>query len=79
MVMAAGIAQLQPDGSTIRTLHLTKLESLPSAAPKTLEQLAREQGIGPVQSLDDLAGEPIPPAEFEEFLAAMGRARECDE
>lgn len=79
MVMASGMAQLQPDGSTIRTLHLTKLETLPSATPKTLEQLAREQGIGPVHSLDELSGEPIPPDEFEAFLAALGRSREGDQ
>jgi hypothetical protein len=78
VVMASGLAQLQPDGSTIRTLHLTELGVLPTAsvAPRTLKQLAAEQGIGPVQTGDELAGPAIPDDEYDAFLTAIGRSQE---
>jgi hypothetical protein len=78
MVMASGMAQLQPDGSTIRTLYLNKLETLPTATSNTLEQLAVAQGVGPIESADELVGEPIPDEEFDAFLAAIGRYPERD-
>jgi hypothetical protein len=78
IVMASGMAQLQPDGSTIRTLYLNKLETLPTATSNTLEQLAVAQGVGPIESADELVGEPIPDEEFDAFLAAIGRYPERD-
>lgn len=45
-----------------------------TALRKTLAQLAAEQGIGPVESADALAGPPIPDEEWEPFEAAI---REC--
>lgn len=78
MVMASGTAQLQPDGTTIRTLRLRELTVLASATSRRLDELAREQGIGPIMSADDLVGEPIPDDEFDAFLEAIGRSPECD-
>lgn len=78
MVMATGEAQLQPDGSTVRTLHLSSLQTLPTATSTTLADLAEAQGITPLQSADELTGEPIPDDEYDAFLAALGRPREAD-
>lgn len=77
MVMAAGEAQLQPDGSTIRTLHLGSLQTLPTATSTTLGELAVAQGIGPIESVDELTGDPIPDEEYDAFLAALGRCGEA--
>lgn len=38
---------------------------------KTIERLAAEQGVSPVESLDDLAGPHIPAEEMEAFTAAI--------
>jgi hypothetical protein len=38
---------------------------------KTLEDLAAEQGVSPIESIDDLAGPDVPPEEMDAFLAAI--------
>lgn len=76
MVMAVGEAQLQPDGATVRTLHLSSLQQLPTATSTTLEELAATQGISPLESTDELTGELIPDEEYDAFLAAIGRGGE---
>jgi hypothetical protein len=75
MVMVSGTAQLQPDGSTIRTLHMTALEALHSARSRSLGELAAAQGIGVLTSADELAGESIPDEDFQRFLHAVDSAR----
>lgn len=78
MVMASGMAQLQPGGSTIRTLHLTELDTLPSATYQSLEELAAAQGVGPIESIDQLVPPEIPDDELDAFLDAIGRGRGSD-
>ncbi len=40
--------------------------------PQTLENLAAEQGVSPIESIDDLTGPPdIPPEEMDAFLTAI--------
>jgi len=73
MVMAEGKSELDPNGSSVHILHLAKLEALKSARPRSLDSLARQQGVRPVTSSADLAGPPI--EDFEEFLAAVQSAR----
>lgn len=73
IVMAEGVAELEPNGSTIRILHLATLRRLGAAQPKGIDQLAREQGVVPVRSIDELRGEPL--GDMEEFLAALRSAR----
>jgi hypothetical protein len=72
-VKARGLAELQPDGSTIRLLHLESLEVVRETSMRTLDILAREQGIAPVNDIRELQGEPID--DFEEFLDAVRSAR----
>jgi hypothetical protein len=56
MVMATGIAEMQPDGSTVRVLHLSALERLPSARMLPLATLQRQQGVSPVSDISELQG-----------------------
>jgi len=42
---------------------------------KSIEELAREQGVKPIQSLDDLAGDWPPEDSIDEFLAFIREAR----
>ncbi|SBW27114.1 hypothetical protein [Protofrankia symbiont of Coriaria ruscifolia] len=45
-------------------------------AHRTLDELAEEQGVTPLTSLDELAlSEPLSAEEYEEFLAAAMSAR----
>jgi hypothetical protein len=47
-----------------------------SAAPKSLEELAREQGVAPVDDFDALLGDFWPEDETaDEFVAALRRWR----
>jgi hypothetical protein len=73
LVKARGLARLQPDGSTIRLLHLEDLSVVRETPLRTLDALAREQGIRPVGDISELRGEPI--EDFDEFLAAVRSAR----
>lgn len=73
MVMAEGIAEVEPNGHTIRILHLTSLRPLETARPRSIEDLAREQGVTPLRSTDELRGAPVDG--MEEFVAALRLAR----
>jgi hypothetical protein len=73
LVMASGIAELQPDGTTVRVLHLADLSGIENTKTKSLDQLAEEQGVQPIVSMDDLRGEPI--EDFDVFLEAVRSAR----
>ncbi len=73
MVTAAGLAELQPDGSTVRLLHLTSLESLPDARISPLATLGRQQGIGPIRDIEELQGSDTD--DFGPFLDAINSAR----
>lgn len=73
MVMARGAAQIQPDGATIRVLHITDLPGIRTAQSRTLAELAEEQHVEPLASIEDLGGDPID--DIEDFLAAIAQAR----
>ncbi|MCO6006426.1 hypothetical protein NE236_15685 [Actinoallomurus purpureus] len=74
LVMASGTAEVQPDGSTVRLLHIEDLSVVRETRSKTLATLAREQGIAPVRGATELhGGEAID--DFEDFLAAVRSAR----
>ncbi|MEU4163365.1 hypothetical protein [Actinoplanes sp. NPDC026670] len=77
MVMAEGDGEFDPNGTSVHVLHLRRIDVLDSARPRSLEQLARDQGIRPLESLDELSGPPID--DFEGFLAAVRSARRGDE
>ncbi|MFI2712223.1 hypothetical protein ACH495_19070 [Micromonospora sp. NPDC018662] len=73
VVMAEGVAELEPNGTTIHILHLSSLRRLDSSEPKSLDDLAREQGVTPVRSVEELRGAPID--DMDDFLAALRSAR----
>ncbi|WP_425894678.1 hypothetical protein [Micromonospora sp. DT4] len=73
VVMAEGVAELEPNGTTIHILHLSSLHRLDSAEPKSLDGIARAQGVTPVRSVDELRGAPI--GDMNDFLAALRSAR----
>jgi hypothetical protein len=77
LVMAHGRAELQPDGATIRVMHLETLESLASAPMSPLATLARQQGVAPVSSVEDLRGTVVD--DFDAFLEAISSVRRGDE
>ncbi|MFK0234235.1 hypothetical protein [Streptomyces vinaceus] len=77
LVTATGVAEMQPDGSTIRMLRVSEIEPIASATSRTLAQLTAEQAVHPLKSIDNLA--TIPLEEAEEFLAAIASARGGDE
>ncbi|MEV6342795.1 hypothetical protein [Actinoplanes sp. NPDC051851] len=77
MVMAEGTGELDPNGVSVHVLHLARLETLSSARPRSLETLSQEQGIRPLESIEDLGGPPM--EDFEAFLAAIRSARLGDE
>lgn len=73
LVKARGLAELQPDGSTIRLLHLEALEVVRETSMRTLATLARQQRVKPVEDIGVLLGEPI--EDFEDFLDTVRSAR----
>ncbi|MFF0373144.1 hypothetical protein [Actinoplanes missouriensis] len=76
MVMAEGAGEFDPNGSSVHVLHLTGLETLDSAQPRSLEALAREQHVGPVHSIDEFT---VPGMDdVDDFLAALRSARQGD-
>lgn len=78
MVMATGIAELQPDGSTVRVLHLSALERLPSARMAPLATLQRQQGVSPVNDIAELQGSAEDGDDFGPFMEAIASARRGD-
>jgi hypothetical protein len=78
MVMATGIAEMQPDGSTVRVLHLSALERLPSARMLPLATLQRQQGVSPVSDISELRGSTEDGDDFGPFMEAITSARRGD-
>ena len=79
MVMATGTAELQPDGSTVRVLHLSALERLPSARMSPLATLQREQQVAPVRDIAELRGNAEEGDDFGSFMEAISSARGGDQ
>jgi hypothetical protein len=77
IVMAEGRGEIELNGTTVRVLHLARLEALNSARPRSLDSLAREQHVQPLSSLAELGGLPVD--DFDEFLTAIKSARSGDE
>lgn len=73
MVMAEGMAELHPNGASVRLLHLSRLEQLHEANNQSLDSLANQQGIQPLRSLDELRGPDI--ENFEEFAKSLRSIR----
>jgi hypothetical protein len=78
MVMATGLAELQPDGSTVRVLHLSAIERLPSARMLPLETLQRQQHVTPVNDIAELQGNTEDGEDFGPFIGAINSARHGD-
>jgi hypothetical protein len=78
MVMATGTAELQPDGSTVRVLHLSAIERLPSARMLPLETLQRQQRVTPVNDIAELQGNAEDGEDFGPFMEAINSARRGD-
>jgi len=79
MVMATGIAELQTDGATVRLLHISALESLPTARISPLATLQRQQGVTEVRDIDELRGHTEETDDFGPFLEAIRSARHGDQ
>jgi hypothetical protein len=73
LVAARGTAELQADGVSVRILHLTEIAAMDTARSRSLDHLAEEQGVGPLDDVRQLRGEPID--DFELFLEAIRGAR----
>jgi hypothetical protein len=78
MVMARGTAELQPDGSTVRVLHLSAIDRLPSARMVPLQTLQRQQQITPVNDIAELQGSTEDEEDFGPFMEAINSARRGD-
>jgi hypothetical protein len=73
LVMASGVAELQPDALTVRVLHLTEISRIETARSRSLDSLAEEQGVQPLDSIRQLRGEDI--EDFDDFLRIIQSAR----
>jgi hypothetical protein len=78
MVMATGTAEMQPDGSTVRVLHLSALERLPSARMLPLATLQRQQRVSAVSNISELRGSVEDGDDFESFMEAITSTRRGD-
>ena len=78
MVMARGTAELQPDGSTVRVLHLSAIDRLPSARMVPLQTLQRQQHITPVNDIAELQGSTEGEEDFGPFMEAINSTRRGD-
>jgi hypothetical protein len=79
MVMATGTAELQPDGSTVRVLHISALQSLPTARVSSLAALQQEQGVEVVHDIEELRGRIEEDDDFGPFLEALRSVRGGDQ
>jgi hypothetical protein len=79
MVMATGVAEMQPDGSTVRVLHLSALERLPSSRMLPLATLQRQQQVAPVRDIAELRGGTEEGDDFGSFMEAIASARRGDQ
>lgn len=66
LVLATGTAEFQADGTSTRVLHLSDLTNVSTATTSSLDELAREQDVRPINGIEDLRGEVID--DFDEFL-----------
>jgi hypothetical protein len=73
LVMASGVAELQSDALTVRVLHLAEISKIETARSRSLDSLAEEQGIQPLDSIRQLRGEDID--DFDDFLRIIQSAR----
>jgi hypothetical protein len=73
LVMATGVAELQSDGVSVRVLHLDGLSPVQNANTKSLDELAQEQGVRPVDSIAELRGENVD--DFDNFMMIVRSAR----
>lgn len=78
MVIATGIVELQPDGVTVRVLHISALEPLLTARSSSLAILQRQQGIAEVRDIDELRERTEDTDGFGPFLDATRSARHGD-
>jgi hypothetical protein len=78
LVMATGTAELQPDGSTVRVLHLSAVEVLPSARMSPLATLQRQQNVAPVLDIAELRGSGADDEDFGPFMEAISSVRRGD-
>jgi hypothetical protein len=75
MVVATGVAELQPDGR-VRTLALDDLTIINEAVRRSAEQLAREQGVEVVQDTSEFATlTDIDDDDFDSFISGAISAR----
>ncbi len=75
MVIATGVAALQPDGR-IRSLDLEDLTTIDEAQRKTVDQLAEDRGIVPVQDIAEFATlTDIDSNDFDHFVRSAMSAR----
>jgi hypothetical protein len=79
MVMATGVAEMQPDGSTVRVLHLSALERLPTSRMLPLATLQRQQQVAPVRDIAELRGRTEEDDDFGSFMEAISSARRGDQ
>lgn len=73
LVMASGVAELQPDALTVRVLHLGEISRIETARSRSLDSLAEEQRVQPLDSVGQLRGEDI--EDFDYFLQIIQSAR----
>jgi hypothetical protein len=73
LVTARGTAELDGDGTNVRVLHLAEVSAVATASSKTLDELAREQGVSPLVDAGQLQGESV--EDFDAFLQAIRVAR----
>lgn len=73
LVIASGVAEMQPDGVSVRVLHLLEIEGVETSAATSLDELARQEGISPLVDVARLRGEPID--DFDSFLEIIRSAR----
>ncbi len=73
LVIAQGVAEMQPDGDTVRVLHLESIEAVETSAASSLDELAQQQGIQPLDDINKLRGEPID--DFDSFFETVRSAR----
>lgn len=56
LVIAGGIAEMQPDGVTVRVLHLFEIEGVETSTTSSLDEIARQQGVPSLVDISQLRG-----------------------
>lgn len=73
LVIASGVAEMQPDGVSVRVLHLLEIEGVETSTSISLDELAQREGTSPLVDVAQLRGEPID--DFDSFLEIIRSAR----